>query len=383
MASPERSPTRDVSRRDVLRLGAGAAIAPLLPAVAGDSATERVVVVAFAGGVRARDVIGTPANAPNLMRIAAAGTTFTKVRCENNGHYGAALSIFTGHSERLGIRDDGRGPNPTLFELLRKDAGLAAQDVWLSTAGGAQGRLFAHSVHPDYGAAYAAQVIDGDGIFNQEFKQLIDSFGRPQQDSAETLALVDRMGRSLDTSASRGNTPDPARVREVQRFILDELSGANSRLTGPGAADAKAIRVGLNLLRAFRPRVLGITLQGHDIAHGSYNGYVEVIRRNDDELGKLWDMIQGDANLRDSTAVLVLPEFGRDQDLNLRMGLDHGDGSSDLHEVFLIGAGPDFRRGRVVRKPIRTIDVCPTVLHLLGHPRTKVGGAKVISDLFA
>ena len=89
---------------------------------------------------------------------------------------GAALSIFTGNVEVMGIRENERGLNPTLFEYLRKDAGLAQRDVWLSTSNGAQGRLFAFSDHPVYGRDWGANVLDGDGIFNVEFKKVLDSF---------------------------------------------------------------------------------------------------------------------------------------------------------------------------------------------------------------
>src|SRR5690349_5301945 len=85
--------------------------------------TEHVVMVAFAGGVRAKEVLETPTNVPNLMRLASAGTSFTAVRAQNTGHYGAALSLFTGSQEVMGIRENQRGLNPTLFEYLRKDAG--------------------------------------------------------------------------------------------------------------------------------------------------------------------------------------------------------------------------------------------------------------------
>lgn len=371
--------TMPLSRRDFLRRSAALSALPLLP-TAPPPPVRHVVVVAFAGGVRTKEVLGTPQNVPNLMRIARAGVTFPKVRCVNVGHYGAALSLFTGNVEALGIRDSERTTNPTLFEILRRDGGLDAGDVWLSTASGAQGRLFAHSDHADYGAAFGAQVFDSDGIFNVEFKRLIDSFGRPKPEAADERAQLDRLGEALANSGAKDAT---AQQREVERFILDELQGANTRLVGPGAADAKAIRVGTSLLRAFRPKLLGITLQNADIAHGSYNGYVEVIRRNDEELGKLWDTIQADADLRDQTAVLILPEFGRDQNLNERNGLDHGDGSDEMQQVFLIAAGPRMPRDKVVAKEIRTIDVCPTVLGLLGCKVPATVRARAIRELRA
>lgn len=382
------------SRREFLARSATASAAlPLLgpDLVAGllrpPPRTEHVVVVAFAGGVRSKEVLETPANAPNLHRIASAGVAFSQVRCQNVGHYGAALSIFTGNVEVMGIRDNQRGLNPTLFEHLRKDAGFAAGDVWLSTAGGVQGRLFACSEHPDYGAGFAAQVLDGDGIFNVEFQQVLQAFGRPRPDSPADAAMLDRLAGALDpgalTALTAGQAPDPQQVRRVEKFILDELTGSTARVTGPGAGDAKAIRVGLNLLRVFKPRLLGITLQNADIAHGSYNGYVEVIRRNDQELGRLWDAVQQDPDLKDRTAILVLPEFGRDKDLNERNGLDHGDSSDELRKVFLVAAGPDFKRGKVVRSEIQTHDVAPTVLSLFGQGPPRSMSGKVIRDLFA
>jgi hypothetical protein len=381
-----------VSRREFLQTsGAFAASAMALP---GSSLlhgsfgprTEHVVLIAFAGGVRSKEVLDTPANVPNLMRIASAGVTMPDVRCENTGHYGAALSIFTGNVEALGIRENERGLSPTLFEYLRKDAGLGAGDVWLSTASGAQGRLFAYSDHPGYGVDFAANVLDGDGIFNVEFKKVLDSFGQPRADSDHDRDVLARLQRSLDPEALAGATgkaPDPDNLRRMEGFILEELTGATSRITGPGAGDAKAIRVGLDILRVFRPRVVGITLQNADIAHGSFNGYVEVIRRNDAEIGKLWDAIQQDQALRDRTAVLVLPEFGRDQDLNERNGLDHGDRSDSMLKVFLIAAGPDFKRNKVVRKEVRTIDVCPTVYSLFAKGTPGKTSGKVIRELFA
>lgn len=380
------------SRREFLKTASAAAMAAPFAAPASTwswprgLSTRHVVVVAFAGGVRSKEVIETPANVPNLMRIAKNGCLLPVTRCQNVGHYGAALSIFTGNVEVMGIRENERGLNPTLFEYLQKDLGVPKSDVWLSTASGAQGRLFAHSDHPDYGRQYAANVLDGDGIFNVEFQQVLDRFGRPKSDSPRDAALLDRLGRAIDprqVAALQKGAHDQEQMHRVERFILDELSGNTSKVTGPGASDSKAIRVGLNILRVFKPRLLGITLQSADIAHGSYNGYVEVIRRNDAELGVLWDAIQQDDDLKDKTALLLLPEFGRDKDLNERNGLDHGDNGDTLRKVFLLAAGPDFKKDKVIKTPCDTHDVCPTVLSLFGKTPGRFVGGKVIKDLFA
>ena len=237
------------SRRDFLATAASAVALPALvgPGLGGmvPPRTERVVLVAFAGGVRSKEVLESPRNAPNLARIASAGVSLPNVSAQNVGHYGAALSILTGNVEVMGIRENERGLNPTLFEYLRKDVGLASADIWLSTSGGAQSRLFAHSDHPNYGPEFAANVLDGDGIFNVEFVKVLDSFGRPRPDSPAEQRMIDRLSKAMDRGqlAQLGSAPDPDELRRVEKFILDELGGSNTRVTGPGASDAKAIRM--------------------------------------------------------------------------------------------------------------------------------------------
>ncbi len=382
-----------LSRRDVLRagaLGAGtvglgsaglswspaAAAAPLRPGYN----TKHVVLVVMSGGVRSRETFGSPAQVPNLVKMADEGVLFTRLRTANLGHFGASMSIVTGISEARGIRDNARGPDPTLFEYVRKDLGLSAQDVWVATAGGAQQVNYAYGTHSEYGARYGATTLDGDGVFNEEFKALVKRFGTPRPFGEEPAAKVDGLRRAL-----RGGKPagDEAASRaRVERYILDELGGGTTELRGAGAGDAKALRLARNLLTVFRPKLIGVVLQNADIAHGSFNGYSEVIRRNDAAIGELIQSIRGDAQLRDSTAVIVLPEFGRDSDLNTRRGLDHGDGSDDLRFVHGVAWGPDFRKNVVVKDDRRTIDMTPTIAHMFGA-KARLSKGSVLREVFA
>ena len=73
------------SRRDLLRSGAVAPLAlsgaPLAAAgsrPAGPYKTQHVIVVAFAGGVRTRETLGTPANVPNMKRMADEGVAYMR-----------------------------------------------------------------------------------------------------------------------------------------------------------------------------------------------------------------------------------------------------------------------------------------------------------------
>jgi hypothetical protein len=393
----------NLRRRELLRfagmagagLAAGAVLgdaatafaAPETPAKPSPYKTKHVVLLAFAGGVRAREVIGTMSNAPNIAKIAEKGCVLPNVKAANLGHYGAALAIFTGCSDAKGIRENARGANPTIFEYLRKDAALPADQVWLSTTAGAQTINFAYSESSAYGGKYGANLISTDGLFNAEFRNLVSSFGNVSLPSDKEQAQIAELMKSLDPKHLEGAKDkafanDPEASLRIQRYILEELKGDTSNITGPGAGDAKAIRVARNLLRLFKPKVIAIVLQNADVAHGSYDAYVEVIRRNDQEVGALWQAVQQDGELKDSTSIFVLPEFGRDRNLNERNGLDHGDGSEDLHRVFCVAAGPDFKQGKTLTGAADSIDVCPTVAELLGA-KTPDARGKAIKQLLA
>jgi len=385
--------SNDIQRRDFLKrtlrtTGAGVSAAALsgslapelLGALAPSYKTKHVVLIGFSGGVRSRETFGTPDNVPNLMRIANRGVVLPNCKANNLGHYGASLSIFTGNSEVFGIRENSRSVNPTIFEYLRKDLNLPANKVWLSSSSGDQLVNFSHGTHPKYGGRYAANLLSAEGVFNAEFKEILDAFGRPRVPSDQESALMEGLRGVIDTNS--GIDVEAANRREVEKFILGEITGKTTNLTGPGAQDAKAIRIATNILRVFRPTLLGISLNQHDVAHGSYNGYVEIIRRNDSEIGGLLDSIDQDPELRDSTAVLVVPEFGRNRDLNERNGLDHGDGSEDLGKVALFASGPDFRQGKVLKDNIATVDICPTLCKILGA-KAEYASGRVIRKLIA
>lgn len=388
---------RDWTRREFLRAGgvaaAGAGLLSNSPLFANLLApppkykTEHVLFVAFAGGVRSRDTIGTPANVPNLMALAKEGCLFPKTKAQNVGHYGAQLSLYTGQYEVMGIRENARGDNPTIFEYLRKQKNLPAGEAWLSTFRGDQALNYSYSLDENYGAKYGANLLGGDGIFNAEFREVVAQFGKPQMPGEEESELLRKLRQSVDPealgrAANKGLENDPEATAAIEKFLLEELTSKTSDLTGPGAQDAKAIRIAGKILVSFRPKLTAISLNNADIAHRSYNDYVEVIRRNDEELGKLVDLVKRDQKLRNTTTIVVCPEFGRDKDMNQRRGLDHGDRSEDLEEVACVLWGPDFKKGQTILEPIQTIDLCPTVCEIFGAKAEKAR-AKVVAKAFA
>ncbi|MEK7483244.1 MAG: hypothetical protein AABZ60_02815 [Planctomycetota bacterium] len=213
----------------------------------------------------------------------------------------------------------------------------------------------------------------------------MDKFGRLNETPPAEDELLGKLRGSLDPSLFEGKseeiTNDLKSQREIEKFILEELRQNTTGITGPGAQDAKSIRVALNIFKVFKPKILGISLNNADVAHSSYNAYLEVIRSADRELGALFDMVEKDEELKGKTTLMIMPEFGRDENLNQRNGLDHGERCDELNKVALIAYGPDFHQNKIIPTPYQSVDWCPTIATLLGVDPIH-STAKTIRPLF-
>src|SRR5262249_29646036 len=76
-------------------------------------------------------------------------------------------------------------------------------------------------------------------------------------------------------------------------------------------ADARTIYHAERVLTRFKPSVMAITLLDIDICHTDFNGYLRAQQIADAAVAHLWDTIQADPELRDTTTMLILPEHGR------------------------------------------------------------------------
>ena len=123
---------------------------------------------------------------------------------------------------------------------------------------------------------------------------ILDQYGRPRRWTSARRELLARMRGSDRRRRAAGEAEHgPSRRPSVEDYILDELTRGTADIRGANAADAKALRVARNLLAIFKPRLTGVVLQQADVAHGSFNGYAEVIRQNDAAIGELWKAVQG------------------------------------------------------------------------------------------
>jgi hypothetical protein len=143
------------------------------------------------------------------------------------------------------------------------------------------------------------------------------------------------------------------------------------------------------ILKAFKPKILTVQVLALDDAHADfgnwdhtdYGEYVKHLKATDELIGKMWAEVQADPYLRDTTALILRPECGRDDEVNVYGQLGHSPGNYSAHYVWCMAIGPDFKKNHVVTDKVQRRDLVPTITylmsgqsaeHAIGHVRTQM-----------
>jgi hypothetical protein len=147
----------------------------------------------------------------------------------------------------------------------------------------------------------------------------------------------------------------------------------------PGEGDYRPDHLTIDLALAYyekeRPDVffLGLGDTDEHAHHGNYPQYVQALRRADDVVGRLVNLID------ENTTIVVTADHGRAESFN------HHGGMVEAGRVWLAAAGPHFHaRGEVISAhPRRLADITPTLRVVLGlPPDTSERSGAPIEELF-
>ncbi len=77
--------------------------------------------------------------------------------------------------------------------------------------------------------------------------------------------------------------------------------------------------------------------------------------------------VQSNPYYKDKTTLVVLPEFGRDPDGSPTNGFfNHRANSDSTRDTWMMTLGSAVGKPEIVERPIRHVDLCPTLAGLLG-----------------
>lgn len=341
--------------------------------------SNKVIIVTFGGGVRYSETFAPEGlgNIPRLVQLRPQGHFFKT--CVNAGvlsHFNSTGSILTGNWQR--VDDFGFQPpaSPTIFEYYRKGTGAGPMDAWaiatnksFSTMGWGAGSAL--------GQPYGANVILPKQLLLEASREIV------KKRSSEGLASRDNVLRQLESLLNEGYEGVGWTIfkagRQLDQHVRDTLMrGLVEYINGPEAptsGDELTFFIAREVMREFSPRLLLVNFWDMDVAHwGSYSLYLNAITKTDRLTGMLWDEVQANPHYRDKTTLLILPELGRDGDVNTANGfLNHRSGDPSCRNTWMLALGGGVPKGETDR-PVNHVDVAATAAGLLGVKHGEMAG---------
>ncbi|MGA2536008.1 MAG: hypothetical protein ABSF53_08345 [Terracidiphilus sp.] len=343
------------------------------------------VVVVVVGGVR-RDETFSPegmANIPHLSTDLLPHSLFYH-HARNEGvtaHFNAISSILTGNWQRVDDWGKLAPTTPTLFEQFRKGLGADRSDTWVVASNKALTSLIGASSDSNYGPAYGANVVFPKQLMLQAVVEALRQ-GRTAN-MADRSKVEAELEGAMEGSNYEGlgwNVFDASDQLDprVRTTIRNAIAGFVES-GGPTSGDELTFFMSREIMRKFAPQVLVVAYSDVEAAHfGSYSLHMAGIKTADRLTYQLWQEVESNPEYRGKTTMVVLPEFGRDPDGSSTNGFfNHRANADSTRDTWMMTLGAAVDRPQIIERPIRHIDLCPTLSSLLGCRMLNAQGQKI------
>jgi hypothetical protein len=364
---------RAVNRRALLRLALLAAVEKL-PARAPPPAAgpARKVVLATIAGVRRKETFSVTGldNIPRLHGDLMPRALFYE-NCVNEGvtsHFNAISSILTGVWQH--VDDWGRDlpRNPTLINYLRSQLRLDATQTFVVTSNKA--------LTANIGAG--GNVILAKQLLIEAVERIV--MGMSNRPRLERELLLEELTQVMQQDYERigWEVPGPAATMDPQlkQMFLTALADFMKGPENASSGDELTFMMASEVLRRLEPAFLMINFSDVEVAHfGVYSAHVAGIRRTDALCHRLWSLLQSLPAYAEKTTLVIMPEFGRDPDGSTTNGFfNHRTNTEENRVTWMMVLGQAVRKPAVVEKPVRHIDVAPSLGAFLGVECTQSTG---------
>jgi len=343
------------------------------------------VVVVVIGGVR-RDETFSPEGAVNIPHLSSdllpKSLFYHHARNEGvTAHFNAISSILTGNWQRVDDWGKLAPTSPTLFEQFRKGLHVDRSDTWVVASNKALTSLIGASSDSNFGPAYGANVVFPKQLMIMAVVEAL------RQGRTANMADRSKVEAELESAMEGSNYEglgwnvfdasdqlDPRVRGSIQNAIAEFV-----RSGGPTSGDELTFFMSREIMRKFAPQVLVVAFSDVEAAHfGSYSLHTAGIKTADRLTYQLWQEIEANPDYRGKTTMVVLPEFGRDPDGSSTNGFfNHRANSDSTRDTWMMTLGTAVDRPQIIERPIRHIDLCPTLTSLLGCPKADAQGRMI------
>jgi hypothetical protein len=332
------------------------------------------IILVVIGGVRRAETFSHEGleNVPHLAYDLLPKSLFYN-HARNEGvtaHFNAISSILTGNWQRVDDWGKLAPTTPTLIEQFRKRMHVDRSDTWIVASNKALTSMIGASSADGYGPDFGANVVFpkqlmlmavADALRGGRTANLADrSKIEAELESAMEGSNYEGLGWNVFDAADR---LDP----RVQETIKNAVAGF-VRSGGPTSGDELTFFMTREIMHRFSPQVLVVAFSDVEAAHfGSYSLHLSGIKTADRLTYQLWKEVEANPDYRGRTTMVVLPEFGRDPDGSSTNGFFNHRGNEDsTRDTWMMVTGAAVDRPTVIERPIRHVDVCPTLAGLLG-----------------
>jgi hypothetical protein len=235
------------------------------------------------------------------------------------------------------------------------------------------------------GDPYSANVILPKQMLINTIKSAVSTNSGPGVEDRH--ALAERMMLALDEGYEgfgwkvfeSGRTLSAEIKASLAKSLLDYFNDP----AAPTSGDELTFFMTKEVMSRLAPPLVLVNFWDIDVAHfGAYSLYLEAIRRTDRLVHGLWQHAQSLPAYRDKTALIVVPEMGRDGDVSGNGFQNHRSGDESCRRLWLLAVGAGVPRGSVSERPIRTLDVAPTLARVLGFKMPAVEGRALFELAF-
>ena len=359
----------------------------------GFSITGNIMNNMLSGNAPLSNPIFTPWSPILTSPLSTQGSLFQELRYAQGptGHYNGHTVAMTGNYTNTGLNLNINPDMPTLFEYYRKhtNPNKSAVNAWWISEGLGPYPSLNFSRHPLYGPQYGANYINPSTIFEGYGQQYLSDAKTYQPDDVQRMKTVkDFLNKSFHRAANEmpGVHNDAADSVNIKQFMADtyaKLANNTLPLPTPGGSrasltgDLTNIAYSWQVLETFKPELTVINTFNLDVCHSDFSSYLEYTHRADYGIGWLWNKIQSTPGLANDTVMICMPEHGRNLSPNAIIdpyGMRAFDHTSDANSrrLFALMVGPN---GKIKSNQVfgsnttpvgETIDIVPTIAHLLG-----------------
>ncbi len=327
--------------------------------------TKHVILILNGNGSRKKEWYENDNGmSPHIAALAKESFVYTEDDNPTTSNHGTSWTgLLTGNELQSGIP-----LFPTVPHYVRKHMGDEASKYFY-LQGIAYYRVWRYNIkyytsHPEYDInTRPASLTTGQIFFEKQTKH-------PREIVAEQF--------TEDMGLTKGE------LSRLEQWVGDTLSSGDylpnfehkPAPRTPYWEEAQALYMLPNLLQEFKPRMIVYQQVGHDCGHGAggflrdetgFFEYANVIRTTDDGMGRLVNFIKNDPYFRENTAIVIRPEFGRDDEMNMYGEIHHSTGYYYCQRSASIWYGPDFKPG-VSDQVVDRRDWVPTVAAMFNAP---------------